>query len=714
LDPLSGGEGRGEAYMNIRTDILLRVYIAFGLILLLAFAVLYKLYTVQFVQGNKWKGMADSLSTRFVNVEAVRGNIYSVDGSLLATSVPEYEIRMDMLAGGIEKDEDFYEKVDSLATKLSAFFGDKSSARYSEMLRDARHDKERYLLLKRNITHQELNEIRKFPILSMGYQGGLIALEKNKRILPFSSLAARTIGYKNENVQPVGLEGAYGEYINGENGKRLMQRIAGGIWMPVNQDIEIAPIDGADIISTIDINMQDVAQNALRKQLIISDADHGCVILMEVATGEIRAIANFTKSDEGVYQEKFNYAISESLDPGSTFKLASYLALLEDKKVDTNTVVQTGDGSFMVYNKIIKESHEGFGNITVKKAFEQSSNVAAAKLVYYNYKDNPSQFTDRLYSVQLNEKLGLQIPGESTPVIKNPKNRSWSGLTLPQMAYGYEMQITPLQMLSFYNAIANNGKKVAPLFVREIRRLGNTVENFQARVINEKVCSDETLGKLRKMLEGVVEEGTGKDVIKNPLYKVAGKTGTAQVADGASGYKSKKAYQASFCGYFPADNPKYSMIVVLNNPKKGSYYAALVAGPVFREIADKLYASDIHMYDSNQKQQIAENTKIPLSKSGYTKATQRVYTAFGMKVSFAANSDYVNAVDTNNIVEFREIKHIDGTVPDITGMGLKDAIYLIGNAGLRPIVKGSGKVVKQSVEPGARVANGYPIELELQ
>jgi len=658
--------------------------------------------------------MADSLSTRFVNVEAVRGNIYSVDGSLLATSVPEYEIRMDILAGGIEKDEDFYEKVDSLAAKLSAFFKDKSSSRYSEILRGARHDKVRYLLIKRDVTHQELKAIRKFPIFSMGYQGGLIAIEKNKRILPFSSLAARTIGYKNENVQPVGLEGAYGGYINGESGKRLMQRIAGGIWMPVNQDIEIAPKDGADIISTIDINMQDVAQNALRKQLITSDADHGCVILMEVETGEIRAIANFTKSSEGVYQEKFNYAISESLDPGSTFKLASYLALLEDKKVDTNTVVQTGDGSFTVYNKIIKESHEGMGNITVKKAFEESSNVAAAKLIYLNYKDNPSQFTDRLYSIQLNEKLRLQIPGESAPVIKNPKNRSWSGLTLPQMAYGYEMQITPLQMLSFYNAIANNGKKVAPLFVREIRRLGNTIENFQARVINEKICSDETLGKLRKMLEGVVEEGTGKDVIKNSLYKVAGKTGTAQVADGALGYKGKKAYQASFCGYFPADNPKYSMIVVLNNPKKGSYYAALVAGPVFREIADKLYASDIHMYDSGQKQQIAGNTKVPLSKSGYTKAIQRVYNAFGMKVSFAANSDYVNAVDTNNVVSFREIKHIDGTVPDITGMGLKDALYLLGNAGLRPIVKGSGKVVKQSVEPGMKVANGYPIELELQ
>ncbi|MGB4776287.1 MAG: penicillin-binding transpeptidase domain-containing protein, partial [Daejeonella sp.] len=427
--------------MNIRTDILLRVYIAFGLIVLLAFAVLFKLFHVQFAEGPKWLAMADSLSTRFVNVEAARGNIYSVDGSLLATSVPEYELRMDMLAGGIAENDIFYEKVDSLGSKLSSFFGDKSDKQYSRMLREARKDSARYLLLRRNVTHQELKTVRTFPIFNMGrYKGGLITIQQNKRIMPFRTLAARTIGYKNQNVQPVGLEGAYGSYIDGESGKRLMQRIAGGVWMPVNQDIEIAPRDGADIISTIDINIQDVAQRALKRQLNISQADHGCVILMEVATGEIRAVANFTKSEEGEYKEKFNYAINESLDPGSTFKLASYLALLEDKKVDTNTVVSTGDGKFKVYNHTIQESHAGLGDITVKKAFEQSSNVAVAKLIHTNYRNNPAEFTDRLYKINLNQKLGLQIPGEGIPVIKNPKNRSWSPLTLPQMAYGYEMR----------------------------------------------------------------------------------------------------------------------------------------------------------------------------------------------------------------------------------------------------------------------------------
>jgi cell division protein FtsI (penicillin-binding protein 3) len=312
--------------MNIRANILLRVYLSFGLIVLLAVAVLIRLCDVQFVEGHKWRAMADSLSTKYINVEAARGNIYSNDGSLLATSVPEYELRMDMYAGGISDNKIFYSKVDSLGMKLSQFFGDKTPKEYSRMLRSARADSVRYLLIKRKVNYQELKMIRTFPLYNIGkYSGGLMAIQQNKRILPFKSLAARTIGYKNENVaNGVGLEGAYGRYINGESGKRLVQRIAGGVWMPVNDEAEIAPKEGADIISTIDINMQDLAQSALEKQLILSDADHGTVILMEVNTGEIRAIANYTQVAPGEYKETFNYAIAGNQDPGSTFKLASY------------------------------------------------------------------------------------------------------------------------------------------------------------------------------------------------------------------------------------------------------------------------------------------------------------------------------------------------------------------------------------------------------
>ncbi|RZK84610.1 MAG: cell division protein, partial [Pedobacter sp.] len=408
--------------MNIRANILLRVYLAFGLIVLFALAVLLKLGQVQFVQGEKWKAMADSLSTKEFEIEAARGNIYSNDGSLLATSIPEYELRMDMFAGGIQEDKVFNPKVDSLAMKLAGFFGDKSAKEYSRFLRKARQDSARYVLI--NVANG------------------------------------------------VGLEGAYGNYINGESGRQMMQRISGGTWVPVNRDAEVAPKDGADIISTIDINMQDLTQNALKEGLMVADAHHGTAILMEVATGEVRAVANYTQMADGNYKESFNYAIAGNQDPGSTFKLASYMALLEDGFVDTNTMVRTG--WYQIPGKRITDSHPKDEMVTVKRAFEESSNAAIAKLVNDNYGENPMKFTDHLYEWGFNKKMDLQIPGEAQPVVKNIKaNKSWNkNMTLPQMAYGYEMNLTPLKMLSFYNAVANDGKYVAPIFVKEIRRLG--------------------------------------------------------------------------------------------------------------------------------------------------------------------------------------------------------------------------------------------------
>ncbi|CAM3852240.1 penicillin-binding protein [Mucilaginibacter galii] len=697
--------------MNIRTNILLRVYLAFGLIVMLAFAVFFKLCHLQFAQGKKWKAMADSLSTRYVNIDAARGNIFAVDGSLLATSVPEYELHMDMLAGGIADDKVFYSKVDSLAMKMSAFFADRPAGEYSRILRDARKDSLRYQLIRRRVSYQDLKKIRKFPIFNLGrYKGGLIIVQQNKRILPFRTLAARTIGYNNANVKnPVGLEGAYAEYIKGESGKRLMQRIAGGVWMPVNQEEEIAPKEGADIISTIDVNFQDVVQNALQKQLIISNADHGAAILMEVSTGEIRAVANYSKVAPGEYQEKFNYAIAGNQDPGSTFKIASYLALLEDKYVDTNTMVATG--TYPIPGHTITDSHGSIGVVTVKKAFEESSNAAVAYLVNKNYKNNPSKFTDHLYDWHLNEKLQLQIPGEAQPVVKNPKNTSWNkNMTLPQMAYGYEMQLTPLKMLSFYNAIANNGKYVAPIFVREIRRLGNPVEQFKARVVNEKICSDVSLKKMQEMMEGVITEGTGKNIIYNPLYRIAGKSGTAQVADANKGYKARRQYQASFAGYFPADKPKYSLIVVINDPKNG-YYGAAVAGPVFREIADKVYSSDLEM-QQNVPTHYVGNTQLPKVKTGNMKAVQQVYSKLGVKPLYASNTP--RAVDTSNGIPSQEIKYKRGTVPSVTGMGLSDALYVLGNAGYKTTVRGSGLVARQSVTGGSMIPKGSRITLELE
>jgi len=702
--------------MSIRSNILLRVYLAFGLILLLAGAVMVQVVRLQFVQGKKWQAMSAKLSTHYEAVEAARGNILAVDGSLLATSVPDYELHMDMFAGGIAEDKVFYAKVDSLAFRLSQLYPDMTERDYSRLLRDARKDSARYALIRRKVSYQELKQIRTFPLLRLGKnKGGLIVLEENRRILPFRSLAARTIGYKNENVKnAVGLEGAYASYINGENGKRLMQRTTGGTWIPVNDDEDEVPaVQGADILSTIDVNYQDVAQKALKDELIKSQADHGCVILMEVATGEIRAIANFTRTKDGDYEEKLNYAISDATEPGSTFKLATYMTLLDQHKIDTSTKIDGEGGRCHVIpgnNKYTVTDVEHSGIMSAKEAFEFSSNVAAAKFVYQHYNADPSEFTDKLYSYHLNDKLGLQIPGEGQPLIKTPHSRSWSKLTLPQMAYGYEEKLTPLQLLAFYNSVANNGKMIAPIFVREIQRMGNTVEQFQARVINPKVCSDETLGKVKGMLEGVVTDGNVRKIIKNPLYTVAGKTGTAQIANGSKGYGTDKLHQASFCGYFPADHPKYSMIVVINNPTVGSYLAALVAGPVFRQIADRVYASDL---DINQAQQthIVGNTTLPSVKQGNTKALHTVYNSLNVKPLYASNTP---AVDTSNGIAYQEATFKNGTVPSVVGMDLSDALYRLGNAGYKVVARGSGTVTTQSVTGGSEIPRGSKITIELQ
>lgn len=695
--------------MNIRSDILGRAYLSFGFIVLFALAIVGKLFHVQYVEGDKWRSMADSLSTRHVDVEAIRGNIYSSDGSLLATSIPEYDLRMDLLASGIEDDDVFYSKVDSLAFQLSKLFKDRSAAEYANNLKKARAKGNRYYLIKRNVGHQDLKEVRQFPIFNLGrYKGGLIAERKNKRILPFKNLAARTIGYKipSENVH-VGLEGAYGEFIDGTNGKRLVQRIAGGVWMPVNPDEEIVPVDGSDIISTIDVNLQDMAQRALEKQLIQSNADNGTVILMEVQTGEIKAVANYTRESEGVYTEKFNYAIAQSAEPGSTFKLASFLVALEDGVIDTNTVIETGNGTYQVYRHTIRDT-KAYGTLTAKEAFEVSSNTAIVKVIHNHYKDNPAAFIKKLHAMQLNEPLGLQIPGEVNPWIKTPDSKSWSGLSLPQIAYGYELKMTPLQMLTLFNAVANNGKMIAPLFVKEIRHLGNTVEQFQSRVIKERIASEKTIRKAQDMLKGVMENGTGKQ-LRSPYYTAAGKTGTAQMADGAAGYRNRR-YQSSFAGYFPAENPKYSIIVVIQNPRNG-YYAASVAGPVFKELADMVYANDLQMHKNfgevhlvEAKQNLREKNKL---FADVQLSSNKAGNTFAM---------FVQEAPVQNIKHdpIPEQKIFTGRVPQVLGLGLSDAVLALESSGLKIKVVGKGKVVKQSIPSGRMVEFGTPIEIVLE
>lgn len=702
--------------MNIRKTILMRVYLAFGLMVLGAFAVFAKMLHLQYVDGGEWKAIADSLTIQERVVEAARGNIYSNDGSLLATSVPEYEVRFDAMSIPVENNDVFNSKVDSLAIKLSAFFKDKSSRQYLNQLKEARAKKQRYVLIKRAVSHQDLKVLKTFPLMSVfrdgktRFSGSLVSVRQNKRILPFTNLAARTIGYKNDEVR-VGLEGAYGDFIEGQSGAQMMQRIAGGVWVPLNRELEVAPIDGSDIIATIDVNMQDMAQRALQKQLEITNADNGCVILMEVETGEVRAIANFSKDTDGVYREKYNLAIAQGADPGSTFKLASYLAALDDGYIDLNTTVDIGNGTYKVPSHTIRDSHAPKKSIvTVKEGFDESSNVAITKLINIHYGDNPSKYTSKLHSWGLNDLLGLQIPGEASPIVKTPKSKSWSKLSLVQMAYGYEMKLTPLQTLTLYNGVANGGKMIAPLFVKEIRHLGNTVEKFEARVINKQMASKEAIGKMQTMLRSVMVDGTGKR-LASQLYTSSGKTGTAQMADDHRGYGARR-YQSSFAGYFPAENPKYSMIVVIRNPRNG-YYGGTVAGPVFKELADMVYANDLNLQGvfSAQKVNMA-GTKTPLTLKGSKEASMKVYESLGFNPanwnSMAQSSD-----TANKGVPFTEVAVKEGVVPNVIGMGLVDALYTMENAGYKTRISGRGKVIAQSLTPGDKLKMGTQVSVQL-
>jgi cell division protein FtsI (penicillin-binding protein 3) len=700
--------------MNVKKDILWRVYIVFLLVAVLAGAVLFKMARLQTVNRVSLTKLADSMSTKWDSISPIRGNIYSSDGSLLATSIPIYEAHMDMMADGLT-DTLWKNNIDSLSRSMSAYFKDKSAADYKNEFSQARHQHNRYFLVKRNLTHNQITDIRKFPIFKLGrYAGGLRLVEKSKRFLPFQTLGFRTIGYTRDGIN-TGLEGYFNKDLQGLKGRRLMQKVSGGM-VPVNEENELDPKDGSDIITTLDINFQDITENALLKSLTENNAAHGCAIVMEVATGKIKAVANLTR-ENGEYVEEYNYAIGEAIEPGSTFKLASVMALLEKQKCTPDTkVASAGQVSFCGHE--IHESKEGgHGIISLREAFELSSNVGISKLVYNAFADNPQEYTDFLYSLKLNNKLNLQIPGEGVPIVKNPHSKSWSCTSLPWMSIGYEVMVTPLQILTLYNAVANNGIMVKPLFVTEIEDVGKPVRQYNTEIINPKICSDKTLSEVKEFMEGVVDHGTATN-IKNGLYKIAGKTGTAQIADNNKGYggNGQKIYQSSFVGYFPANKPAYSIIVVISSPSNGVYYGGAVSAPVFKEISDKIFArtATIHNYAS-----AFENTmdaQIPLvaaTNQEYLSTLMAVYGSSNQLQVTPEKNTWVKAKAVNNRISLSDYKQLEKRVPDVTGMVLSDAVFVLENAGLRARFTGTGKVVSQSMNPGTMASNGDIIELKL-
>ena len=694
-----------------------RAYTVFMFICLMGLAIVVRILYLQAIPNERAQEMAQNYVNKIKILEPQRGQIYSSDGRLLATSIPEYEIYWDSQAP-YDIDE-YRRKIDSLSVCLSRLTGEGTPAHFQQIFSEARKKKSRYVPIADHLDYDQLQKFKNFPFIRKGfYKAGFIINEKSKRIKPLGSLAARTIGLERTDNK-VGLELQYDSLLSGKKGKQYQQRIAGGVWRPMSDDYIEEPEPGCDLVSTIDVHLQDVAHAALKRQLIKNEAAWGCVVLMEVETGYVRAISNLSRNEaNGEYYESLNLAISQSVEPGSTFKLPVLMACLDEGLISLNDSVETGNGSIKFYGQEMRDSnwdHGGNGTITTEEVFEKSSNIGTALLVKKSFDNDKQRFLDKLHSFGLDEKLHIDLQGEGSPFMYDKVGEGvWSGLSLTQMAIGYETQMTPLQILSFYNAVANDGKEMKPLFIQEIRRNNKTLERIRPQVLRKKFCKSQTLDLCKKMMEGVMEKGgTGEDAFRNSPYRVAGKTGTAWLNE-KGGYQAGR-FRASFVGYFPAEEPRYSCIVVIHDPKHGGYYGSTVAAPVFKELADKIYSTQLEFHEpvaANDSLR-ATQSRIPVSKAGNHEDLVTVFRGLGIEREDEAQGEWVSTTTSRENVTLSSRKIKEGLVPNVVGMGLQDALYLLENQGLKVQVFGFGTVKKQSVQAGASVRS-YPfITIEL-
>ena len=576
-------------------QIMHRSYLVTFLLFVFSIVLIGKLIHLQFFQGEKYRDLASKRTLKNDILQPSRGNIYADDGSIMATSVPRYEVRWD---AAVPSKIIYQSKKNELAKGLSIIININKDE-ILKKLDKAVNRKNRYLLIAKGLSYSQQKRVKKLPIFKLSpNKGGLIIEQQIFREHPLGRIAERTIGYEVQDNKGkflrVGLEGAFGQYLKGDEGRRLKQKIAGGQWKPINDNNEKEPTEGFDIHTTINVNIQDIVHAALLEQLEKFEADHGCAVVIETSTGKVKAIANLGRTEVGNYYEKLNYAVGEAHEPGSTFKLISMIAALEDKVVDENTLIKTGKGELTFYGKYkVRDSKKGgYGTITAGRVLEVSSNTGIVKIINDNYKNNPKRFVDRLYNMGINKPIGLPIKGEGNPKIPYPNDTDWDGLDLPWMAYGYGVAMTPLQTLTFYNAIANNGEMVKPRFIEKIGVIGELPQQiFGKEILNPSICSQSTIKKVKNMMFNVIDKkwGTAHN-IKDRDFTIAGKTGTCQVDYNRIGKEVQ--YISSFVGYFPAKKPKYSCIVVIHRPNKRlGYYGSTVAAPVFKKIAKKIYTA---------------------------------------------------------------------------------------------------------------------------
>ena len=710
--------------MDIKKDILWRVYMIYIAIICVCILIFSKAVYIQQVEGAKWRNLGDTLHQRTQEIEAERGTIYSEDGEMLSTSIPYFDVYIDFNADGLrdKKGKLFKDNVDSLSIGLANLFKDKTSEEYKRILRQGYKEENRYFSLKKSINYSQYLEMKKLPLVRLGKnKSGFITDSKSLRLNPYQMLAFRTIGLARDSNK-VGLELAYDTLLKGKNGSRVVRYVGGGISMPIDEDEQEDAQNGKDIVSTINVFIQEVTEQALLKMMRENESEHGCAIVMETATGKIKAIANLGKGRDtsnaknGGYWEDNNYALFAT-EPGSTFKLATMFALLEDKKINLHSTIDLQGGKWELNDKLIVYDAEEHGKnqVSVKEAFELSSNVGMAKLAWFNYQNNPSQFTNRLHQLNLDMLTGIDLVGERNPVIHKPSEKGWNNRSmLPWMAFGYSLQVTPLRTLTLYNAIANKGKMMKPYLVSSVKEEGAQVKEFEPIVLNNKICSDETLSQLSECLKGVCSEpgATGYALFKGSPYKVAGKTGTSLVQDRTTSYVDK-VYQSSFVGYFPADNPQYTICVVIKN-KKGAkkYFGAAVAGPVFKEIADRLYTTYVKDVATNNYV-VAKKDSSRYHSIMHRDDIRQLAPFAGVGFNATTTAEWFEVNKNNKSQEYAVTSNENNLMPQLKGMSAKDAVYLCDVKGIKVNIKGKGKVTAQSISPNSPVDKNKSVELFL-
>ncbi|MBK8451457.1 MAG: transpeptidase family protein [Saprospiraceae bacterium] len=703
--------------MDRRKEFLIRVYIVMGVFTLVAGILICKAFIINVMEGEIWRKKSRELYFNVMDIKAERGKILADDGSPLATSQPIFEIRMDTKAAGLTQAL-FNKNVDSLAFCISThLYPGKSKNEVKNQLTQARARSDRYAFIAKNLNYDQLQLLKSFPLFRLGAnKGGMITITENRREKPYKNFASRTVGLDRENAEPIGLEKSFDAYLKGREGHRVMRKVGANVYIPVNGLEEIVAKKGSDIITTINPGIQEIAELTLAESITKHQAEEGCAIVMEVATGAIKAIANLSWNENQELIETYNFAIAKSSEPGSTFKLASLLAMLEDGKIDTTTAVDLNGGACKFYDRIMKDSKlHGIGMSDLSYSFIQSSNVGISKLASHVFSSNALKFIEYLQKFGLNQKTGIELEGEPQPMIKHPvKNKNiWYGTTLPWMSVGYELQLTPLQVLTFYNGVANHGRVMKPYLVSDILDGRKIVKHIEPKVLRDSIASDATLLKVKALLKEVVEIGTAKN-IKSEVYSIAGKTGTAVSNYFEKGFE-KKNYQSSFAGFFPADDPKYSCIVVVYNPQESGFYGGEVAAPVFKKIADRCMRSEFSKVAviNRDPKSILGSEALPIGNKGFALDFEKVFKHIGLPITNLESSKWISTIAGEDGVYSRSWEFNSQRMPDLIGMGLRDAMYIMDIYGVQLIPHGKGKIRSQSISPGSAIQNRV-IELYLE